>query len=103
MQIWASLAVDRGPKTSFLLSLSTLPALAADWPAFRGPGHLGLAAGKLPTEWNCDPAQGPDKNIAWKTPLPGTGHASPILLGDKIYLLAAESAGSISRRPVITS
>lgn len=73
------------------LLLSTLPALAADWPTFRGPGHLGIAQGKLPTEWNCDPAAGPDKNIAWKTPIPGIGHASPILLGDKIYLLTAES------------
>lgn len=77
--------------------LSTLPVLAADWPTFRGPGHLGLAPGKLPTEWNCDPAHGPDKNIAWKTPLPGTGHASPILLGDKIYLLAAESEDPANR------
>lgn len=77
-------------RRTLLHHLTALPALAADWPAFRGPGHAGLAPGKLPTEWNCDPAAGPDKNIAWKTPLPGIGHASPILLGDRIYLLTAE-------------
>lgn len=64
---------------------------SADWPLFRGEGYGGVATGKLPVEWNCDPAAGPDKNIQWKTAVPGLGHASPIILGDRIYLITAES------------
>lgn len=51
------------------------------WPQFRGPGGLGLAsASNLPTTWS------DTENIVWKTPLPGPGTSSPIILGDRLYL-----------------
>jgi hypothetical protein len=57
------------------------PAAAADWPQFRGPGGLGISpAAGLPTTW------GKADNLVWKTPLPGPGASSPVVLGDKIYL-----------------
>jgi outer membrane protein assembly factor BamB len=63
----------------FLLTCS--PLLAQDWPQFRGPGGLGVSSAKnLPAEWS------DDKNLLWKTKLPGAGASSPILVGDKIYL-----------------
>ncbi|MCI0361666.1 MAG: PQQ-like beta-propeller repeat protein [Planctomycetaceae bacterium] len=54
---------------------------AESWMQFRGPGGQGVSAEKsLPTTWSAT------QNIAWKTPLPGPGTSSPILVGDKIYL-----------------
>jgi hypothetical protein len=44
---------------------------AANWPQWRGPQSAGISEEKnLPTEW------GADKNVVWKTALPGRGHSS---------------------------
>ena len=69
------------------LTLTALPfesARAADWPEFRGPGGLGVYAGKpLVTEW------GTDTNVTWKTALPGVGWSSPIAVAGKLFLTTA--------------
>jgi len=66
------------------VALAALPARAADWPEFRGPGGLGVYAGKpLVTEW------GVEKNVTWKTPLPGVAWSSPIAVGGKLFLTTA--------------
>jgi outer membrane protein assembly factor BamB len=63
-----------------MLSLNGL-AQTLNWPQFRGPQGLGISEQKgLPTEW------GPDDNLAWKTPLPGRGHSSPVVWGDRVFL-----------------
>src|SRR5215831_16134397 len=52
-----------------------------NWSAWRGSDGTGVSAEtNLPTEWS------PDKNIKWKTILPGRGHSSPIVWGNKIFL-----------------
>ena len=65
-----------------------LPILAEgnDWPRWRGPTGNGIAAKgeKPPTQWS------EQKNVVWKTKVPGRGHASPIIVGDKIFLATAE-------------
>lgn len=67
-----------------LVATTALPARAADWPEFRGPGGKGVYAGKpVVTEW------GVEKNVTWKTPLPGVGWSSPIAVGGKLYLTTA--------------
>jgi outer membrane protein assembly factor BamB len=54
---------------------------ASNWPQWRGPQSLGVSEEKnLPTEW------GADKNIIWKTALPGRGHSSPIVWNNRIFL-----------------
>ena len=54
------------------------------WPQFRGPDGLNLVSeNHFPTEW------GPEKNIAWKIAIPGTGWASPIVWEDKIFIATA--------------
>ena len=60
--------------------------LAGDWPQFRGPrgdGHS--AAENLPTTWG-----GLFEPPAWQTDIPGTGWSSPVVVGDRIWLTAAE-------------
>ena len=64
----------------------TAVARGADWPQFRGPGGSATATDKeLPVEWSAE------KNIAWKTQVPGYGWSSPIVWGDKVFVTTAVS------------
>ena len=58
----------------------------ADWPWWRGPSRNGVADPNqtLPTEWSAT------ENIVWKTPIPGRGHGSPTVVGNRVYLATAE-------------
>lgn len=70
------------------LALTLAPSAADDWPQFRGPGGVGVAAGATPpAEW------GPDKNLAWKVRIPGQGWAQPVVVGDTVYVATAVSPG----------
>lgn len=61
---------------------------AADWTQFRGPNASGVAdTANPPTTW--DAAKG--TNILWKTPIPGLSVASPIVSGDRVFLVTAIS------------
>jgi len=65
----------------FGLTLVGLASTAADWPRFRGPNGSATSEDKnLPTQW------GAEKNIVWKTALPGHGTSSPITVGDKVFV-----------------
>jgi len=72
-------------------ALLLLPALAqstsSDWPSWRGPSHNGQAAGNPPIEWS------EERNVRWKVPVPGLGHATPILWGNRIYVQTAVETG----------
>ncbi|MBZ5496285.1 MAG: PQQ-binding-like beta-propeller repeat protein [Acidobacteriia bacterium] len=60
----------------------------SNWPSFRGPNASGIAEGfSLPTTWDATTS----KNILWKTPIPGLGHSSPIVWGNRIYVSTAIS------------
>ena len=58
-----------------------------DWSRFRGEQGSGISDGSVPTEWS------PDKNIVWKTPLPGAGCSSPIVVGDKVFVTCYSGYG----------
>jgi outer membrane protein assembly factor BamB len=63
--------------------VATSPALAQNWPTFRGPNARGIADQQaLPADW--DPKTG--KNIRWKTAVPGVGHSSPIVWGNCLFV-----------------
>jgi len=76
------------PLTSWLMASAVLIALMAsvradNWPQWRGPGGQGVSTERaLPLEWAAD------RNIAWKTELPGSGVSSPIVWGDRIFVTA---------------
>ena len=68
-------------------------APATNWPRFRGPGASGIAEGHaVPVSWNVDTKAG----LAWKTPVPGLAHSSPVVWGDSVYLTTAVSASGAS-------
>jgi outer membrane protein assembly factor BamB len=59
-----------------------------DWPSFRGPDATGVAEGfSTPTDWDVEDK----KNVLWKTPLPGLGHSSPVISGDRVFVTTAIS------------
>ncbi|YCM45077.1 PQQ-binding-like beta-propeller repeat protein [Verrucomicrobiaceae bacterium 227] len=77
-------------KILILALLSASPALATDWPQWRGPevNNHAAASAKPVTEWSAD------KNVRWKTPIPGRGHSTPIVVGDRLYLTTSEKEKS---------
>lgn len=87
LQTWNPFSL---PNTAIAVLLAALVSsgIAADWRQFRGPGGLGVSAETgLPTTWSAE------KNIAWKTPLPGFGSSSPITLGTNIFVTCYSGYG----------
>ncbi|HUQ90804.1 MAG TPA: PQQ-binding-like beta-propeller repeat protein [Bryobacteraceae bacterium] len=72
----------------FLISLTAQVLAAGDWPQFRGPGASGVGDGaNPPLRWDAEKGT----NILWKTPIPGLSVASPIVWGERIYVVTAIS------------
>ena len=61
---------------------------ATDWPWWRGPNRDGLAAAdqKPPLKWS------ETENVLWKAPVPGRGHGAPTVVGDRVFLTAADDS-----------
>jgi len=69
-----------------LISL-LIPAYAENWPGWLGPGGLGVSSeGSIPIQWDMD------TNLKWKTEVPGLGHSSPIVWGNRIIVTTAVSS-----------
>ncbi len=67
-------------------SLTADPPKGVHWPSFRGPRAKGIADGfPTPTHWDVDTMD----NVKWKTPIPGLGHSSPVVWGDRVFLTSA--------------
>lgn len=61
------------------------PVIGADnWPRFRGPNGAGLSDAKtIPVKWT-------EQDFNWRVELPGVGHSSPAIWGDRIFLTCAD-------------
>src|ERR1043166_6942206 len=70
------------------LLLNPVPARSQHWPRFRGPNGSGVSEAVLPTKWT-------DKNYRWQVKLPGPGHSSPIVWGDRLFVTGADDAGKL--------
>ena len=66
-----------------LFSFVSFSLCAENWPGWRGPRGDGTSLEKqAPVKWSVT------DNIAWKVAISGKGHSSPVIWGDKIFLLA---------------
>jgi outer membrane protein assembly factor BamB len=64
----------------FLLPQVACAAEADNWPRFRGPNGAGVSeAATVPAQWT-------EKDYNWKVELPGGGHSSPVVWGDRIFV-----------------
>ncbi len=72
--------------TCFLSAGAASAAPTTDWPAWRGPTHDGLATPgqNTPVQWS------ETEGVLWKAALPGRGHGSPTVVGERVYLATAD-------------
>ena len=70
-----------GACTGIALLLLSTSLRAEPWPEWRGPRGDGTSLeSSVPVRWSST------DNIAWKVPIPGEGHSSPIVWGNRIFL-----------------
>ncbi len=70
--------------SSFFLAYENGADIENNWPQWRGPLDNGVSPnGNFPSEWS------ETKNIKWKIAIPGKGHSTPIIWGNRIYLTTA--------------
>jgi len=87
------------PRNSMMLATAIMavaagPLLASDWPRFRGPDGMGISGDEnLPLTWS------ETENLKWKTPLPGPGSSSPIVLGKRVFITCYSGYGTDSSNP----
>jgi outer membrane protein assembly factor BamB len=79
--------------TAVLLFVSSLGAqqglapVTDSWGHWRGPSQTGVAAGAAPVRWS------DTNNVVWKVEIPGRGHSSPVIWGDRIFVTTAVPTG----------
>ena len=62
---------------------------ARNWPGFRGENAAGNGDGQgAVVEWDVDTQQ----NIRWKTAIPGISNASPVVWGNRVFVVTAVSS-----------
>jgi outer membrane protein assembly factor BamB len=80
-----------------LLLSSAASINAQEWARFHGTGGHGLAEAKG------IPAEIAAANIKWEAALPGSGHSSPVLWGDTIFLTASDGGAKGARHVIAIS
>jgi outer membrane protein assembly factor BamB len=79
--------VVRKPIYVIIFAVSLALAYGENWPGWRGPGSLGISAEKgIPVQWDIS------KNAKWKVEVPGLGHSSPIVWGNRVFVTTAVSS-----------
>ena len=77
---------------SLLAVLTISSPLSADWPQFRGPDGQGHSDQRgVPIHWS------EEKNVTWKSAVPGKGWSSPVIAGNQIWMTSAEADGKSLR------
>ncbi len=79
----------RAPVRSDTTAVSSEPTSTThtgNWPSFRGTAGSGVADGAdPPVQWDAEKGV----NVVWKTPIPGLGHSSPIVWGNRVFVTTA--------------
>ncbi len=74
----------------FALVASLAATVDTNWPQFRGPNASGIAEGfPAPATWDLQTG----RNVLWNTLIPGLGHASPIIWGNRVYVATSVKPG----------
>jgi outer membrane protein assembly factor BamB len=62
----------------------------SNWPAWRGPLQIGVSLdASPPTRF------GEAENLKWKTPIPGSGTSTPVIWGDRVFILTVIPTGKV--------
>jgi outer membrane protein assembly factor BamB len=77
--------IARPASLALVVAFAIAPARAESWPQWRGPRHDGISTdASIPESWS------QTKNVAWRTPLPGRGGATPCVWDGRIYVTSNE-------------
>lgn len=81
--------------TAALAAPPVIDAPTVHWPEWRGPLRTGEAPSATPPlTWSESGDDESDReNIRWKVALPGRGHSTPVIAGDRVFLTAAKPIG----------
>ncbi len=66
-----------------LLFSASPPIGDAHWHQWRGPSNTGMAVTDAPLHWS------DTENIRWRAEIPGRGHSTPVVWGDRIFVTTA--------------
>jgi outer membrane protein assembly factor BamB len=76
--------------TVIALLVGDVTSRAQEWTRFRGPNGTGIGHAAVPSKIS-------EADLQWKVELPGTGHSSPVLWGDRIFLTSTgDKSGGLS-------
>lgn len=70
----------------FSLILSLCPVVstnAQEWTRYRGPNGVGVSDTNFPATWS-------ENDYAWTVDLPGIGHSSPVIWGERLFIQSAD-------------
>jgi outer membrane protein assembly factor BamB len=65
----------------------------SDWLQWRGPHNTGMAIGAAPLRWS------DNANVKWNVSVPGRGHSTPVVVGERLFLTTAVPTGRGSAAP----
>ena len=67
------------------------PAIGRDRLAVvaRTVAHGIASTAAVPVRWSAT------ENVVWRTPVPGRGHSSPVIVGDRVFLTTAEDKAQV--------
>jgi outer membrane protein assembly factor BamB len=66
--------------------LTLASANDAEWPQWRGPFNTGMAVGDAPLAWDAG-------DLRWQLAIPGRGHSTPVVAGNRMFLTTAIPTG----------
>lgn len=79
-----ALAADRAPEA---VENPGLPGAEGNWARFRGPNGTGISLDpNIPVEWT-------ESDFLWRVPISGTGHSSPCVWGEFVFVCTASDDG----------
>lgn len=71
-----------------LLTVLLTARVSADWPQFRGPDGQGHSSEDgIPVHWS------EQKNVTWKSAVPGQGWSSPVIAGNQVWMTSSNEDG----------
>jgi outer membrane protein assembly factor BamB len=84
-EVESSMQAFRTVGLAWMMVLAMSPvAWGQEWTRFRGPNGAGISdATTVPAAWT-------EQDYNWKVKLPASGHSSPVLWGDLIFLSGAD-------------
>ena len=88
--------LDLAPEADAAANAPSLAEFRANWPRFRGPDGGGVSAfTNVPLKWD-EKTGVPQGGMLWKSPVLATGHSSPVVWSNRVFL----SGGDATKRGV---